>query len=123
MTTITLQVPDKLAERLTAERDRLPQMLEWALRQFPTRPTIPQPATTPALAFTEMVDFLSSHPTTGQILAFKISARAQSRLAELLDKNREAGLSEAENAELDWYEYVNEIMTRLKAQARPTPTH
>ena len=122
MTTITLQVPDKLAQRLNVERDRLPQLLEWALDQFPVRPTVSVSATTaPALVFAEMIDFLSSHPTTEQILAFQISPRAQARLAGLLEKNRESALSESENAELDWYEYVHDIMTRLKSQVRPAP--
>jgi hypothetical protein len=122
MATITLEVPDELAQRLNVERDRLPQVLERALKLLPARPTAPPPTTSPpALAFTEMIEFLSSHPTPEQILAFKISPRAQARLAELLEKNREEGLIEAESTELDWYEYVHDIMTRLKAQARPEP--
>ncbi|MDE3091345.1 MAG: hypothetical protein KGJ80_18415 [Chloroflexota bacterium] len=121
MITVTLQVPNELARRLNLERDRLPQILEWALNQFPAR-SVSFPATAPALAFTEMVEFLSSHPANEQILAFKISPHAQARLDELLDKNREEGLSDTENAELDWYEYVHDIMIRLKAQARPAPT-
>ena len=122
MATIILEVPDELARRLSAERDRLPQILEWALKRLPTRPTAsPTTTTPPALVFTEIVEFLSNHPTPEQILASKISPHAQSRLAELLEKNREEGLTEAESAELDWYEYVHDIMPRLKAQARPAP--
>jgi|YNPNPStandDraft_1061719.scaffolds.fasta_scaffold177337_2 hypothetical protein len=121
MTTITLQVPDQLAQRLNVERDRLPQLLEWALDRFPPR-SATAGLTMPAHVFTEMIDFLSSHPTTEQILAFQISPRAQTRLSELLEKNREGTLSESENAELDWYEYVHDIMTHLKAQVRPAPT-
>jgi hypothetical protein len=122
MTTITLEVSDELAQRLNVERDRLPRVLAWALQQLPPRPPIPAPVIVPpALAFTEMIDFLSSHPTPEQILAFKISSQAQARLSSLLEKNRETGLSEAESAELDWYEYVHDIMTRLKAQGRPAP--
>jgi len=122
MTTITLEVPNRLAQRLNFERDRLPQVLELALRQLPPRPvnTVPV-AVAPALAFTEMIEFLSSHPTTEQILGFRISPPAQANLSDLLEKNREIGLNEAESAELDWYEYVHDIMTRLKAQARPVP--
>jgi hypothetical protein len=52
----------------------------------------------------EMIEFLAGRPTAERIAAFRISAGAQARLAELLDKNRDDGLSEAENAELDWYE-------------------
>lgn len=42
-------------------------------------------------------------------------------MSNLLEKNREMGLNETESAELDWYEYVHDIMTRLKAQTRPAP--
>ncbi len=124
MGTITLEVSDDLAQRLEAEQDRLPQALEWALELLPARPA-PSPAesTAPPLAFTEMIEFLSSNPTPEEIRAFKISPRAQSRLAELLEKNREEGLTEAESAELDWYEYVHDIMTRLKAQATSPPAN
>jgi hypothetical protein len=119
MATITLEVSDELAQRLRVEQDRLPQVLVWALKRLPPRPIIPAPVIAPpALAFNEMIEFLSSHPTPEQILAFKISSQAQARLSALLEKNREMGLSEVENAELDWYEYVHDIMTRLKAQVR-----
>jgi len=65
-----------------------------------------------------MVEFLSSRPSSSEILAFKISPSAQERMATLLDKSREEGLSDAEKGELDWCEYVHEIMTRLKAEVR-----
>jgi hypothetical protein len=113
MTAITLNVPDDLARRLNAERERLPQILEWAINSWHA----PRPIAV-ATPFVEMIEFLSSRPTPDQILAFKISATAQTRLADLLDKNREEGLNDAEHTELDWYEYVHEIMTRLKAQTR-----
>lgn len=118
-TLITLEVPEDVAQRLNAERTRAPEMLAWALRQLPpSAPVRSGSVVAPARAFNEMVDFLSSHPTAEQIAAFQISDEAQKRLAELLDKNREEGLNQAENAELDWYEYVHDIMMRLKAQTR-----
>jgi hypothetical protein len=119
VTTITLEVPDELARRLDAERDRLPRVLSWALRKLPPRRDVrPAASASPPQAFTEMITFLSSQPTPEQIHAFKISAQAQARLSALLEKNREIGLDEVENAELDWYEYVHDIMARLKAQTR-----
>ncbi len=122
MSTITLEVPNRLAQRLNFERDRLPQVLELALRQLPPRPVNTAPvAVAPARAFTEMIEFLSGHPTIEQILGFRISPQAQALLSDLLEKNREIGLNEAESAELDWYEYVHDIMARLKAQVRPGP--
>lgn len=68
--------------------------------------------------FEEMLDFLASGPTSEQILAYKILAPVQERLAELLEKNREEGLTDAENAELDAFEYVDHFMSLLKARAR-----
>ena len=64
MTTITLEVPNRLAQRLNFERDRLPQVLELALQQLPPRPvntTVPV-AVAPALAFTEMIEFFPAIP-------------------------------------------------------------
>jgi len=122
MPTIILEVPDRLAQQLYVERDRLPQVLELALKRLPPRPvTVVPAAVSSTLAFTEMIEFLSGHPTPEQILAFRISPQAQTRLSDLLEKNRETGLNETEIAELDWYEYVHDIMTRLKAQVRPAP--
>lgn len=69
--------------------------------------------------FEEMIDFLASGPTPEQIVAFKISPTAQGRLDELLDKNREDGLTDDELAELNGYEQVHFVLLLLKARARP----
>lgn len=116
MTTITLEIPDDLALRLAPVRERLPKLLSAALELLPA-----DEAATPhafSSVFDEMIAFLASRPLPEQILAFKISAASQQRLAELLDKNREAGLTEDENAELDSYEQVHHTMLLLKARAR-----
>jgi hypothetical protein len=53
-------------------------------------------------------------------VAFKLSPAAHTRLEALLDKNREEGLSDAEEeVELDVYEQVNHLLL-LKARARLT---
>ena len=44
----------------------------------------------------------------------------QERLEELLDKNREEGLTAAEEEEMDAYRLVNHVMILLKARARLT---
>lgn len=119
MTSITLEVPDDLAARLDQLRDRLPDLLPEVLTLLASdngRTTVPSMR---YRVFEEMIDFLASSPTSEQIIAHKVSARAQERLAELLEKNREEGLSEAENAELDVYEQVDYVMSLLKARAHP----
>ena len=69
--------------------------------------------------FLELIDFLSSRPTTKQILTHKVSSAVQARLEELLDKNREEGLTAAEEEEMDAYRLVNHVMILLKTRARP----
>jgi hypothetical protein len=117
MTTITLDVPEHVARRLNAERDRLPEILEQALQLLPSERGKAIGQTPPNVAYMEMLEFLAERPSADEVRAFKISTKAQTRLTELLEKNREEGLSESENAELDWYEHVHDIMTWLKAQS------
>lgn len=119
MTTITLEVPDELAARLNQLHDRLPELLAQALEAWSAEKQIK--VTGAAMAhpvFVEMIDFLATSPTPDQILAHKASPAAQERLEELLNKNREEGLSEAEDEEMDAYLLVNHVMILLKARAR-----
>lgn len=119
MTTITLEVPDELAARLDPLRDRLPELLSKLLESRQAdRETEDSIAEITAPVYQEVIDFLASGPTPKQIIAFKISPAAQERLEELLDKNREEGLTQAECAELDVYELVHNAMILLKARAR-----
>lgn len=118
MTTITVEVPDHLATKIDAMRDRLPDLLSEALMLSASGNGTTTASSLRYAVLEEMIDFLCSSPTLEAIIAFKISARTQERLAELLDKNREEGLSEVENAELDAYEHVDYVMSLLKARAR-----
>jgi hypothetical protein len=96
MTTITLEVPDELAARLRPLRSRL--------TSFVQESSCASPSCHPA---DEMLNFLVSRPDPADILTFKSSPIAQARLEELLDKNREHGLSETEQLELDRYRQMN----------------
>lgn len=119
MTTITVEVPDEVAARITPLRDRLPDLIAQAVEELP----IGQPPNAVHLSstypvFDEMLDFLASGPTSRQIVEHKVSPVLQERLEELLDKNREEGLTDAEQAELDAFRRVNHVMILLKARAR-----
>ncbi len=122
MTTITLEVPDELAAELKIDAVMGAVLLREALAakfaklKDASKPTIGAGIT--HLVYQQMLDFLATRPTPEQIIAYKSSAAVQARLEELLDKNREEGLTEAENAELDVYELVHHSMIRLKARAR-----
>jgi hypothetical protein len=119
MTTITLEVSDELAARLTPLQGKLPGLLAeaLALRQVDG---LAQAESGLAMypAYQETLNFLTSCPTPDRIVAFKASPATQERLEELLDKRRETGLTEEEEAELDAYEQVNDLMILLKAHAR-----
>ena len=117
MVTITLEVPDGLAAKIDQFRDRLPELLsEVLMLAAPYNRT----KAVPSMRYQfveEMIDFLATGPTTEQIIAHKVSDHSQDRLRELLDKNREEGLTEAENAELDAFEFVDDLMSLIKARA------
>lgn len=118
MTTITLDVPQELAEELQTVNDELPELLLMALqiRQLTSKSSWSSVATSPV--FSEMLDFLAGGPTPQEIIDFKVSPVAQSRLEELLEKNRESQLSSAEASELDTFQQVNHIFILLKARAQ-----
>lgn len=121
MATITLEIPEELAVRLDPLRDRLPELFSqlldsaYAEKKFTLSGTV---MTHPV--FLELIDFLSARPIAKQILARKVSSAVQERLEELLDKNREKGLTAAEEEEMDAYRLVNHVMILLKARASST---
>lgn len=121
MAELTIQIPDELAERLEPLCSRLPELLSQLVNtgspagaslELPTTnlPEMPQ-------AYLEVLDFLMTRPTPQDIIAFKVSPKAQDRLSSLLDKNREGILTEAEVAELDVYEQLEHLMILMKARA------
>jgi DNA-binding LytR/AlgR family response regulator len=120
MATITLELPEELAVRLDPLRDRLPELLSQLLdaASAEKKLTLSGTAMTHPV-FLELIDFLSTRPTANQVLAHKVSSAVQERLEELLDKNREDGLTAAEEEEMDAYRLVNHVMILLKARARP----
>jgi len=119
MTTITLDVPDALAERLAQRREQLPQLLTIALELCPGEPLLSLPVSPHNHpVFAEMIDFLASGPTPEQIVAFKLSPAAQARLEALLDTHCEEGLTATETDELEVYAQVNHLLLLLKARAR-----
>lgn len=117
-TTITLEVPDELANRLTPVRNQLPLLLAVALELVGGPGDGPALSDPTALIVAEIIEFLAQGPTSSEILAFKVSRQAQDRLEELLDKNREGALTPQEKAELDTNQQINHLLILLKARAR-----
>ena len=105
---VTIHVPEQLARRLAAQRDRLEEIIEHGLQQ----------RSGASEHWREVIEFLASGPHPEKNVGFRPSAAHTERSAELLRKNRESRLTEAEEAELDDLEHINHLMTLLKAEAR-----
>jgi hypothetical protein len=105
MPTITLEVPDDLADQLAHVQDRLPELLALILHQ----PALP------AHIYRYILDFLTSNPTPEQIAAFSPTPEMQGRLQTLLERSRSDELSEAERAELDEFERIEHLVVLIKS--------
>lgn len=106
---MTMQVPDRLAQRLRPMSPWLATVLELSLIRFKT----------PAVQIaSEIIDFLSTGPSPSEVAAYTVSERSQARLRRLLALNEAGILSAKEQAELDEIEQIEHIMILLKAQTR-----
>ena len=119
MTTITLEVPDEVAAQLKAWSESLPELLQEAvMARAASKEHSISKAEAAEPIYQELIDFLTSSPNAEQAIAFKISAAAQERLEDLLDKNREQILLPEERAELNIYLHLSHLVTRMKARGR-----
>ena len=69
-------------------------------------------------AFDEVIDLLTSCPSPQAVIAFKPSAKMQSRASELLEKKRKESLTENEKQELEHFMLIEHLMRLAKARAR-----
>ena len=74
--------------------------------------------TTPSPAYLEIIDFIAGGTTPQSVAQFRPSAEAQRRLAELIEQDKNDGLSPDEKAELEHYMELEHILRMAKAKAR-----
>ncbi|MBX3001034.1 MAG: hypothetical protein KF893_21105 [Caldilineaceae bacterium] len=123
MVEITIQVPDALAKHLEPVQERLPDLLAQLIADAQLGSTLGEILSQPvsvesAPAYVEILDFLASGPEPEEIINFRVSPEAQERVSQLLEKNRESVLTQSENAELDLYVEIDQLMTLLKVRSR-----
>jgi hypothetical protein len=109
MSEVTVQVPDRLAQRLRPMYPWLSTVLELSLAGFKTQAV---------QTVSEIINFLSTGPSPEEVAAYTVSKRSQERLCRLLTLNEANLLSPEEQSELDEIEQIEHIMTMLKARAR-----
>ena len=66
--------------------------------------------------YDELLDVLTERVDLDRLLAFHLSEPMEARLDELLEKNRENALTDAESAELDDFERFEHVVRLLKAR-------
>lgn len=123
MVEITVQLPDALAKHLDPVQERLPDLLAQLIADAQLGSGLSEILSQPvsvesAPAYVEILDFLASGPEPEKIINFRVSPEAQERVSQLLEKNRESTLTPSENAELDLYVQIDQIMTLLKIRSR-----
>jgi hypothetical protein len=111
MSPITLEVPDDLAQRLRPLTHRLPHILELGLRELSASG---QPGFVGAA---EVLEFLAGLPTPQEIMALRPSEALQTRVSELLEKNRAGSLTREEEQEWAVYQYLEHLVRIAKAKA------
>ena len=105
--TLTIDIPDRLAEQLGSERERVTQIIARGLRRdwsgsSPLR--------------REVITFLARRPTTEQLIGFRPSEAAAARLEELLKKDKENRLASEEEAELDEMCEIDRFVSLIKTE-------
>ena len=69
-------------------------------------------------AYLEIIDFIAGGPTPETVAQFHPSPEAQSRVAELIEREKESSLSPEEKAELDHFVELEHILRIAKVTAR-----
>ena len=72
----------------------------------------------PLPIYDELLDVLVGNADTDQLVAFRLPSDKQIRLDELLQRNREDRLTDAERDELQEFERLEHLGRMLKARAR-----
>ena len=74
-------------------------------------------------AYEEIVEFIAAGTTPSSVVAFRPSASAKARVADLISREKSEGLSEEETAELNHYMQLEHLMRLAKARARKYLEH
>jgi hypothetical protein len=104
---VTIDIPDKLAQRLDAQPDCLVEIIARGLhRSWSGSSGLRR----------EVIAFLAGPPTSDEIIAFRPSPQAAERSRELLQRNQDHALSAEEAAELDEICEIDRFVSLIKAE-------
>ncbi len=112
MTTVQLEVSDDLAEKLRpVNSQQIERALYIGLREINASNQVR------FVGAAQILELLASLPTPQEVLAIQPSAQLQERVSQLLEKNRNEGLSLEEKQEWQEFEYLEHLIRIAKAKA------
>ncbi len=111
MSSMTITIPEELADRLKPLESQIPRILELGLRKLNASS---QPSFEGA---DEVLELLASLPSPEEIIALRPSEDLQTRISLLLEKNRDQGLTAEEEKEWESYQYLEHLVRMAKAKA------
>jgi plasmid stability protein len=122
--TVTLNLPEKLYQRLRQRSRQFQRSLEdELLLVLASKTSGLETGSSVPLAYNEVIEFLGGGVTAQEIIDFQLSGAAQARAQTLVEKNREGTLNPAEEAELDLYVELEDLMALIKIRARQQLQH
>lgn len=108
---VTINLPDNLAISLQSNKQNLPKIFEFGLREFNASSSIGYKSVA------DVLEFFASLPEPEEILALRPSKDLQQKIDELLEKNRREGLNESEEKLWASYELIEHLVRIAKAKA------
>ena len=108
MTTLTVTVPDYLAQAIKNAGDQLPLVIEMGFSRFAPLST---------QAYTEALALFTENPSPQAIAQLRFSAEIEGRIEDLLERNNNAELSKAEQVELERLTQLETQLQLVKAKA------
>lgn len=69
-------------------------------------------------AYEEVIEFIAAGTSPQNVVAFRPSEEARARVADLIERERDGGLTPDEKSELDHYLQLEHLMRLAKARAR-----
>jgi hypothetical protein len=117
---VTLELPDEVYQKFKARSQQTKRSIEEELvTAFALDLSILPPLETGGMrAYNEVIGFLASGPSVGEIAQFKLSDEIRQRASTLLAKERAQGLTEDEAKELDYYVDLGDFLGILRAKAQ-----
>jgi hypothetical protein len=74
-------------------------------------------------AYEEVIDFIAAGSSPAGVIGFHPSEAARQRVADLLEREKNAGVMPEERSELDHYLQLEHLMRLAKARARRFAAH